>query len=225
MRKIGVWLTSYGDEAAMTRTALTGFLATVDFPFHLVWHATLPGGMMRALREELEGQENLTFLNETQNFSLTQAFNVAARKLLENPEVAWLSSIHNDMEFPHPWMAALVKLLEADPTLGKICPINLRDGEHQLEREGNETPWVMRKEVWEQIGGCDEHYIGGGSCGDWDENRRIVNLGLKVIITPDAQVFHHAMLTRAKYGTTNSSADHHNREYYRQKWGDDLPAV
>lgn len=227
MTKVGVWLTSYGSEKEMTRTALTSFLATADFPFRLVVHCSHFGPEMTYLRKEFSREPDVYWIFEPTPLSLTKAFNCSAYFLMQDPEVGYLSSIHNDMEFPRPWMRKLVTRLEMDKSIGKIHPINLRDGDlgtpNALEREGNECPWIMPAVVWREIGGEDENYLAGGTSGDWDLNRRVKNLGLKVLITPDAQIMHEAMQTRWKYVTTNLEVDQANRAYYRQKWGDDLP--
>lgn len=229
MMKAGVFLTCKGDEKEVTRQALTSFLQTADFPYRLVVHCRHFGPEMIYLRKEFLREPDVYWMFEPTDLARVKAFNASAAFLMQDPEVRYLAAISHDMAFPRPWLRQLVTRLESDRQIGKLAPMNLRDGDlgspNAGEREGDGCPWLMPRAVWESIGGEDENYQGAGQYADWDANRRIKNLGLKVLITPDAQILHHAESERWKYSTANPEADAANRAYYARKWSTDQPAV
>lgn len=157
--------------------------------------------------------------------------------------VAW---IHADMKFNEDerWLTKLIKKLHDDPSLGKVSPECVNDSSRSIgpERPGNSCPWVMRSETLlkiaamrKQRGGLhskaplheneffNERYVGIGGREDWDLNNFVIDLGLKVIITPDAVVWHEGMGTR-KRRDTNAEA-YHNADLHQRLHGTTGPRV
>jgi hypothetical protein len=224
LAKVGLFMTVYGEEPEMTKDALTSLVMTLDHPTEILVHATQPGKKTYDLLCEWRDAHRIKdYIWMEGVCGLQRAFNHCRDYFLADPEICYIGSIHNDMTFPRPWISALVARLEADPLIGKLSPINLRDGDvgsqNGIERAGNECPWIAPVEACKVIGPFDENYGGGGEVGDWDHNRALMTAGYKVLITPDAQIMHPAMQTRFKYHTTPAESGFQNREYYFKKWG------
>jgi GT2 family glycosyltransferase len=219
---VGFVLTVYGDEPEMTEKALDSFLETQDYPSQLLVVLTNPSDRCRKL---VEGYANIDVWQSPPDLPLTKALNhgikyftFSSKHPYEN--VGWL---HNDMDYCRPWVKALVEKLESEKDIGKISPINIRDGDlgtpNAEEREGNECPWIIPLRIFMELGCFDEDFIRGGEKEDWDMNKRIKNAGYRVLISPVSQVMHVAMATRFKHGTTSKDIQIHNHDVYFRKWG------
>lgn len=213
--KVGFVLTVFGDEADMTRKALESFHETIDYPHELTVMGTNLSESCRNIVAEYD-----CFVVETfQDLSLAKSLNLGIQDFLQQRDVKYISWIHNDMDYCRPWVANLIKRLGEDKMIGKISPTNLRDGEGGEEHEGNECPWIIPTKIFDKVGIFDENFVKGGEKEDWDMNRRIKNMGYKVIVSPVSQVMHVAMATRFKYQTTSQAVQGHNHAYYFKKWG------
>jgi len=162
------------------------------------------------------------------------------------PYIGW---VHPDMLFPDlGWVPKLVKYLDDHPDVGKVSPIVRRFDEvpedlrkeggepfkawlaqqmrEDTERPGNQCPWIMPlralkavemgKDMW-----FDPGYKGVANYDDWDLNRRLIDAGFKVMITPETIVIHEGMGTRkTKTHEDNAPLERHNAQYYFDKFGD-----
>ncbi len=172
---------------------------------------------------------------------LSIALNVGINNL-KNQGAKYICWIHADMKFPQEnWIDVLVDRLERDPEIGKIAPDDVKWG-NQPERVGNNCPHVVSVEMYERVAEqrrkvhgdeCDkcslkntcplwfcEKFIGIGGYEDWDLNAIIMDVGKKVIITPESKVDHEGMGTRQRRDTTGEAK--HNAGVYcsRYKTGD-----
>jgi GT2 family glycosyltransferase len=151
------------------------------------------------------------------NASLAVALNTGFNHLRENgyDYIGW---IHPDMRFDDPeWLTGLLHELRCWPKVGKVCAANTRDPIPEAIIDGHEQCYLIRRHVLDEIGLFDESFVGIGGYEDWDMNRRILNAGYRVVITPRAQVFHQGMATRSRRDTT--AEQERNRDLYLAKWG------
>jgi glycosyltransferase involved in cell wall biosynthesis len=126
--------------------------------------------------------------------------------------------IHPDMRFDDPeWLQELLHELRCWPRIGKVCAANTRDMMPGEITDGHEQCYLIRAHVLNEIGLFDEGYMGIGGYEDWDMNRRILNAGHRVVITPRARVFHEGMATRSRCDTYTEQVA--NARYYKFKWG------
>lgn len=94
--------------------------------------------------------------------------------------------------------------------------------EHPNPRLGLEPgfnlPFMIRKDVWDTIGGYDEAYDPWGSCGDTDLQTRILLAG----ITPKrfrGSLVYHFGSTSGTFNADKESFRHANWRYYEDKFG------
>jgi GT2 family glycosyltransferase len=154
---------------------------------------------------------------------LSVALNVGIERCIQRGAklICW---IHADMKFNEDkhWLETLIKMLHERPDIGKLHPECVND-QHRAkgtERPGNNCPWVMKVSTMLRIdalrkerGGrhsnralheheyFNEAYIGIGGREDWDLNNYVLDLGLKVLITPESVVWHEGMGTRKRRDT------------------------
>ena len=80
---------------------------------------------------------------------------------------------------------------------------------------------MIRKEIFEKIGGFDENFI--LAFGDVDLGLKILEIGLNNVWTPFAELYHTESKTRGYEKTPKQLARYNNEVYYfRQKWRDFL---
>ena len=83
---------------------------------------------------------------------------------------------------------------------------------------GLNLPFMIRKDVWDTIGGYDEAYDPWGSCCDTDIQTRIMLAG----ITPKrfrGSLFYHFGSTSGTFNADKESFRHTNWRYYESKFG------
>lgn len=143
-------------------------------------------------------------------------------------EVSCFVQLHPDMTFPYQgWADVLADYLENHPDVGRVAadeynkqPIKPGD---RNERAGN-NPCIMLSKVAAQAlidnDGYiyDEAYMQAGGWEDWDIHRRLMKLGFKIMITPDAVIQHPGMMTRKRPGS--HIAQGKNALHYFKKFGD-----
>jgi len=156
---------------------------------------------------------------------LAQTLNFGFSSFRQRHDITYVGWIHPDMLFDHTdWLAQLVQDLASHPKIGKISAANTRDNPPTDFIPGHEQCFIIRKEILNYIGLFDEGYVGIGGYEDWDMNRRILmHDDYKVMISPNAKVFHAGMATRSRRDTTADQIA--NANYYHNKWGTSEPAV
>lgn len=158
---------------------------------------------------------------------LSVALNVGIEHCVEEGAeyVCW---IHADMRFDVDalWLTKLIDKLSTSHEIGKIHPecINEENTQIGVERSGNNCPWVMNVDMLASVdalrkerGGMhsnreagqlevfNEAYVGIGGREDWDVNNYVLDLGLGVIIYPEAVVYHEGMGTRKRRDTNREA--------------------
>ncbi|WP_167859035.1 glycosyltransferase family 2 protein [Paenibacillus cymbidii] len=231
---IGVMLTVFNQLQDTMRT-LESFARCTRLPYRLVIvdNASTDKTVRHLMRRGYE-----LIANERSTHG-TVRINQGMRHLLANPANRYLVWIHNDMLFFSGWLERLIEHLELDPSIGKLSPVFVNDhdrgpGDAVFAEQwmckfrhsfypGNACPWIMKREVFEEVGWFDERYIGVGGYEDWDYNNRMIQRGYDVMITKGSIVWHPMNGTRSKYDEFEATM--HNRTYYANKWGTDREIV
>lgn len=130
----------------------------------------------------------------------------------------YIGWIHPDMRFNDPeWLDGLLTEFRCWPSVGKVCAANTRDALPDRMIDGHEQCYLVRRLALDEIGLFDETFISIGGWEDFDLNKRLINVGWRVVITPRSLVYHEGMATRSRRDTT--AAQYHNADVYRAKWG------
>lgn len=193
------------------------------------------GDYLRGMGIELIGSMHPT--------DYSKILNMGLRYFMESGHYRYICAIHNDMLFfDDGWLERLADFMERHRDVGKLSPENIPSMEKAFRykeqiglltsewrddfRPGNQSPWILRREVVERVGLFDEGYLLCGGYEDWDYNNRILRTGYKVGITRYSHVVHFAMGTR-KYDSREEAekASLYNRSLYCQRWGTTEPRV
>ena len=219
MNKIGIILTTM-NQLELTKKALKSLYEhTSDFELVVIDNCSTDGTI------EYIKEQNIPIISFEKNTSLTEALNTGIRYFFDKEyetnfyDICW---IHNDMTFYDGWLDALKNYLKDHKDCGRVASHNMRDP-LAPERPGNELPFLIRGHILKKIGLFDERYIGIGGWEDQDLNKRILDEGFSVMITPESKVFHTGMATR-KLRNTDTEANYNAGIYY-QKWRQYQPFV
>lgn len=227
---VGIFLTTY-NFMEKTRACLQNLGRATEYPHRLVVvdNASTDG------TQDFVHSLGIELLGNPAPVHLTTALNQGLRHLLADPRIRYVSWIHNDMLFFRGWLENLVRVA-LHPESGKLAPWNVSGdpaqyddtwaarfmAQHRNEyHPGNNCPWIMRREVVEQVGPFDERFIKCGGWEDWDYNNRVIDCGYHVGTTGASVVWHEGMGTRNH--VDNSDACQYNSVVYVEKWGGRQP--
>ncbi|MDN4523632.1 glycosyltransferase family 2 protein [Fictibacillus fluitans] len=229
---IGIFLTVF-NQIEDTKITLKSLENNTLLPYKLVIVDDMStDGTMSYLR-----QHNYMVIQNAHKTSQSFRYNQGIRFLLEDPKIKYIVSLHNDMTFYPKWLERLINEYKHDDTIGKLSAANLNlygndnpvfadqfmNSNKNQYFPGNGGPWIMSRDVIDKVGYFDESFVGCGGYEDWDYNNRVLNSGLKVMITNGSAVWHPGMGTRKHYD--NSSDAITNANIYFHKWGTFNPLV
>ena len=195
------------------------------------------------LRELAASDQRLRVIFNTENRGFAAAINQGL-SVSRGDIVVFLN---NDTVVPPGLLGRLVYYLEADPTIGLLCPTTNFCGNEALVEPWYKTlkelpayaAWrarayrgktfdlsvaamycvAARREVLERVGPLDEAY-GLGMFEDDDYSLRVREAGFRVVCAEDAYVHHVGQASFSKL----SPEEYHriwkrNQEYFERKWG------
>lgn len=90
--------------------------------------------------------------------------------------------------------------------------------EGRILRTGFNFPVLIKRELWNTIGGYDINYDPWGSNGDSDLQYKIMLTGVQPYQNTNCLVYHFSQ-TSGTFEPRNDSFRFRNYEYFRQKWG------
>ncbi len=113
-----------------------------------------------------------------------------------------------------------------DPDFDKQCFLDFVENykEHEnrpienVVENGWNLPFLIRKDVWDTVGGYDENYDPWGSCSDTDLQAKLMYSG----ITPKrvrSTLIYHFSNTSGTFHPDNEAYKHENWRYFEKKWG------
>jgi len=137
--------------------------------------------------------------------------------------------IHPDMIFPqHGWANKMAQYLDEHPDVGRVASeqivnATVEQAMAKPERPGNNPCVMFPKATIDKLNRkygyvYDEEFKLAGGFEDWCCNRRILALGLRVMITPTAVIKHVGMQSRKYPGS--HKAESFNARHYFKKYGD-----
>jgi glycosyltransferase involved in cell wall biosynthesis len=148
--------------------------------------------------------------------SLAQALNDGFEHFCAREDIQYIGWIHPDMRFDDPrWLECLRHVLDTHPDIGKVCAANAKYPRPEHPVPGQEQCWLMRREVAERFP-FDTEYKGIGGREDWDQAKRLLQEGLRVMIWPTVPVYHEGMATRSRRDTDPDGRA--NAALYESKW-------
>lgn len=195
------------------------------------------------LREAAQRYRDLRVILNDEN----RGFAAANNQALELASGDFIILLNNDTVSPRGWIAALVRHLRSDESIGMIGPSTNAIGneamidvpysdvaqmpafaaEYMRAHDGEtfDIPMLamfcvaMRREVFQQIGLLDENF-GVGMYEDDDYAHRMKLAGYRVVCARDAFVHHWMKAAFGKIPTAEyQKLFEKNRAYYEQKWG------
>ncbi len=118
-----------------------------------------------------------------------------------------------------------VGIEESKPDFDKQCFIDFESSykEHinkpmlRIE-DGFNFPLLIRKDVWDTIGGYDTAFDPWGSNGDSDLQHKIMLAGITPKRVRECLVYHFSQ-TSGTFHPDNQAALHENYRYFEEKWG------
>lgn len=186
----------------------------------------------------------LEVLRLPENIGIPAGRNAGYRRLLEDPAVAFVVEMHNDMIFPQTWLAPLMAAMAQDPQIGIACPRLLtqlgslgsprlridytQEPERLIERvdaaaSQHRRPGVVRpglqhpalkRRAMLEQIGLYDEDFGRGNFEDTDEIYRAGAAGWRYVIVGDAVVFHHYWLSRFKLDPKQQAVTFHANHAY-----------
>jgi len=155
----------------------------------------------------------------------------------------YLVFLNNDTEPQDGWLGPLIKELEGQK-VGIAAPVILTEtravgslglvqgtdgtwahGKAHVDGQDTSVPAVtgaclaIRKDVFWEVGGWDEGFIGGGGCDDVDLCLRVRRVGLRVHVVPSASVLHREGSTRFLLPETQAEIKQ-NQARLQERWSD-----
>ena len=242
--RVSIVIVTY-NNLELNQQCLESLLTTTSWPnleVFVVDNASTDG-TAEWLQEAARSYSGLTVILNNAN----RGFAAANNQGLQTATGDFLVLLNNDTVLPRGWLAALVRHLHADPTIGLIGPVTNAVGNEAKIEVGYENvtempAWAasysrehdgetfdipmlamfcvaMRRDVFERIGPLDERYD-VGMFEDDDYTRRVRSEGFRIVCARDAFVHH---WWRAAFGKLQD-ADYKrifdtNRRRFEEKWG------
>lgn len=166
---------------------------------------------------------NLTVLRYDEDFNFSAQMNLAMKYLFQWPTIKYGLILNADAVVPPDWLRNMVNTMNANPRIGIVGPISNVANHEQIQPEAKNTYtpslrvsgfcMLFRREVFEELGGFDEEFVGGGF-EDWDFCERALRKNWKIVIDGFTHVHHfYKQFRRNNY-------DHHmiaNQERFFKK--------
>lgn len=134
-----------------------------------------------------------------EDFNFSAEVNLGLREAFKMPEVKYGLILNADTVVEPFWLSKMLTTLQSNERIGIVGPLSNRAIGEQMDREkiNKMTPsqrvsgfcMLFRRETYEEIGGFDEEFVGGGF-EDWDFCERARRKGWHVIIDGTTHIHH-----------------------------------
>lgn len=132
-------------------------------------------------------------------FNFSAEINFGAREALKFPQVKYVLALNADTVVEPFWLSKMMAVMESDPKIGVVGPMSNRAIPEQMDaaRRNMPTPtqrvsgfcMLIRRETFEQVGGFDEDFVGGGF-EDWDFCERAQRAGWHNMVDGATHIHH-----------------------------------
>lgn len=133
------------------------------------------------------------------DFNFAAEINLALREAFKMPQVKYGLVLNADTVVEPFWLSKMLTTLQAYERVGIVGPLSNRAIGEQMDRDriGKTTPsqrvsgfcMLFRRETYEEIGGFDEQFVGGGF-EDWDFCESARRKGWHVLIDGLTHIHH-----------------------------------
>lgn len=155
----------------------------------------------------------LAVLRYDEDFNFAAQVNLAMRYFFRWPTIKYGLILNADAVVSPEWLSKMVATIKSHDSIGIVGPVsNMANPEQmELERRRNYTAalrvsgfcMLFKREVWEQLGGFDEEFLGGGF-EDWDFCERALRKNWKIVIDGFTHIHHFYKMFRRE--------DSHNQQ-------------
>jgi len=196
--------------------------------------------------EDSEAPSFLTKLAKIKVIALTEQGQCkATNAAVATVNTEWIMVTNDDMIFPPDWFERLAFTTDGNYTISPIL-IEPNDGavtfkkyfcggaggdfnkqkfmeyaknyENNRVRPGFNLPFLMKKEVWDLVGGYDVNYDPWGSNSDSDLEYKLKLAGVEMWQNTNCPVYHFSQ-TSGTFHPSNRSYWAKNFQYFKDKWG------
>lgn len=134
-----------------------------------------------------------------EEFNFAAEVNLGLREAFKFPQVKYGLVLNADAVVEPFWLSKMLAVLEANPRIGVVGPMSNRAIPEQSDSARADTItaaqrvsgfcMLFRRQVWEELGGFDEQYAGGGF-EDWDFCESARRKGWHVMIDGMTHIHH-----------------------------------
>lgn len=134
-----------------------------------------------------------------EDFNFSAEVNLGIKHAFQMPQVKYALVLNADAVVEPFWLSKMMTVMNSNEKIGIVGPMSNRAIPEQMDAEkvGMIAPaqrvsgfcMLMRREVWEEMGGFDESFTGGGF-EDWDLCERTRRAGWHVVIDGTTHIHH-----------------------------------
>lgn len=136
---------------------------------------------------------------DEEEFNYSRQVNLGLKKAFAFPQVKYGLILNADTVVEPFWLTRMLRLLNSNPKMGIVGPVSNKALPEQMVpvmpdqiiRTQRVSGFCMlfRRELWEELGGFDEDFVGGGF-EDWDFCERAQRKGWFITIDGQTHVHH-----------------------------------
>lgn len=134
-----------------------------------------------------------------EEFNFAAEVNVGLRAAFSFPQVKYGLILNADTVVEPFWLSKMLTVMKAHERIGVVGPLSNLANPEQMDFAKRNIPspaqrvsgfcMLFRRQVWEEMGGFDENFLGGGF-EDWDFCERAMRANWHVIIDGSTHIHH-----------------------------------
>lgn len=166
---------------------------------------------------------NVTVLRYDDDFNFAAEINLAMKFLFQWPTIKYGLILNADAVVSPDWLSKMVDTIKSNDRIGIVGPMSNAANNEQMEAERKNTfstslrvsgfCMLFRRELYEELGGFDEKFVGGGF-EDWDFCERALRKNWKIVIDGYTHIHHFYKMFRKNDHNDQMKA---NEKYFFEK--------